>query len=314
MNYTSFVWSQKLTVAFQYSRADRPLYKEMKYKHNLLILYTVAVLWPLFLYSASLPPLFLPSGKTEDIIGIIYEPSLTYIESFRLLNRNLSFIHIPKAGGSTLENIGSSQAGQSWGKCIFRRSDSCRRHKPLPNGLRMPEYPSSWHMPPFFWPIGGVLPYEGADLFAVTRHPYDRLVSDHYYECTTSRWPCSKPPQSLDRNFFNDKLRKKLVDGLNYTEDLKTYFRGDGHLIPQYDYVVGPRNVRMVDYVLQLENITQQFPYLTQAYGLKMFLGKRTNVHKNETIQLSSKDLDDGVMERMKNLYHADFGMKLYSP
>jgi hypothetical protein len=45
--------------------------------------------------------------------------SLQYVKSIKNTKRQLVFVHIPKAAGTTIEGVGGLQAKLSWGSCRF---------------------------------------------------------------------------------------------------------------------------------------------------------------------------------------------------
>jgi len=104
--------------------------------------------------------------------------SLAYVKQFKGTRRSLKFFHIPKAAGTAIEHVAGLQLGIPWGSCLFN-------HKPKRNICRYPkdsiEWPRNygwWHLPAQLFPMANSNPYDGAELFAVIRDPFDRLVSE----------------------------------------------------------------------------------------------------------------------------------------
>ena len=68
------------------------------------------------------------------------ERGLAYAKSIKNTKRKLVFVHIPKAAGTTVEDVGGLEAKVAWGSCLFN-------HKPKrPGGVC--QYPPGQ----FEWP------------------------------------------------------------------------------------------------------------------------------------------------------------------
>lgn len=68
------------------------------------------------------------------------EKGLEYVNRLKDIKRKLVFVHIPKAAGTTVEEVGGLQARVAWGSCLFN-------HKPKrPGGVC--QYPPGQ----FEWP------------------------------------------------------------------------------------------------------------------------------------------------------------------
>jgi len=208
--------------------------------------------------------------------------ALSYLKSFRNTGRHelgrgpLVFFHIPKTAGTAIEYAAGTKRKLAWGSCRFRhrpKRDVCR----YPEGGEWPQHIGWWHVPRQFYPVSTVDPYRDTELFAVVRDSYDRMVSEYAYICTLKvlEWR----PDQCDRSklssgeYMNEWLQKKLK---NRDIDAGTpiaYLSDNGHFTPQYEFVVGPNGVRMVDHVLRLERLSSEdadaeFSRLMRAFSL----------------------------------------------
>ena len=241
--------------------------------------------------------------------------SLRYVQSIKDTKRQLVFVHIPKAAGSTIEEVGGLQAKLSWGSCRFN-------HRPKRQGgvCRYPpeqfEWPSKigyWHLPPQFFPLKGVNPYENVDLFAVVRDPRARLLSEFLYVCRKNEKKSNRnaiacdQSRMRDKGYFNEWLQEKLSANRSLAAD---YLNQNGHYTPQYEFVVAHGNVRMIDYVLRMHELTNEFPPLMDAYGIHATLPtRRSNVAKNETTNLTVEYIGKKTDNMLRQIYEHDFDL-----
>lgn len=238
--------------------------------------------------------------------------ALNYVRSFRQVNRRpLTFFHIPKAGGTAVEQAAGSQR-ISWGSCLFNhkpKRDICR----YPRGAEWPKTVGWWHLPVQFFPLANSNPYQNAEIFAVVRDSYDRMVSEFYYICNLKvlDWRPDQCNRSrlTDKSYFNEWIQRKLND--RERDTAFGYLLDNGHFTPQYEYVMGPNEVRMVDYVLKLEQVDSQFPRLMKAFGLPRVQLEKVNAlgaqKRKDAARLGVGDLDVATRKLLHQLYNHDF-------
>merc|ERR1719428_1962821 len=93
--------------------------------------------------------------------------------------QHLIFVHIPKNAGTTIEHLGREEKIQ-WG--MFK----LKGQQKMPDGNKC----NSWHVPPAL--LAGYNPYlhPRAEVFCVTRDPWERLVSEYVWELSVQdKWP-----------------------------------------------------------------------------------------------------------------------------
>lgn len=271
-----------------------------------------------------------------------------------IFRNRLEFVHIPKTGGTIIESV-AARGGVSWTICHFL-STSVASEMSM-NVIHCPETSSTsgshfhwtktqrihdlvwWHLPPsYFYYYRSQLPanpFEGADLFAVVRNPYSRLISEYYYQQT---WLVaeSKRKQTQDVGYFNEWIATKLQqyahfkcyrfaksDLLGSTDATKSFLSFDGHLISQFDYIYdnvstsGTSPPRIVKHVLKFESLRNDFTSLMLQYGLE-HLTPLPNEHVRKSLPkelgLLNITLDNlPLIERVYKQDFVEFGYKMIS-
>lgn len=262
----------------------------------------------------------------------------------------LAFLHIPKAGGSTIEYAGAS-VGLSWGICMFRDSSSChpeessdssdndkkegdnddknatkivytdplKSHFPIFRNKK--DYYHSgigiWHLPSQFIeqvPHMTINPYQNADIFAVVRNPYTKMLSEYYFYCSSTPKACDEGQlnnATYMNNFLRTRIRKQAAcPTKGYNE---CYFLDHGHYISQYDYVYDNDGRQIVKYVLRSEHLNNDFAGLMRERGLKIDLVKYTTNRRNHRHTLQVSDLDSETVKLIRTHYTKDFELGGYS-
>lgn len=104
--------------------------------------------------------------------------SLLYVSQLKSTRRTLKFFHIPKAAGTAIEHVAGEQLNMPWGSCLFNHRPKRTICNYPPSKFQWPRHHGWWHLPAQLFPMGRSSPYDGAELFAVVRDPFDRLVSE----------------------------------------------------------------------------------------------------------------------------------------
>mmetsp|Transcript_35180 Transcript_35180/g.41976 ORF Transcript_35180/g.41976 Transcript_35180/m.41976 type:complete len:305 (-) Transcript_35180:287-1201(-) len=207
--------------------------------------------------------------------------------------KRLEFVHITKNGGSAIEQIAASQ-GILWGACHYMNITEVGCHgADIP--YTAPDYQSfaltsPWHTPP------KVLharvkpehtPYKDADLFAVIRNPYSRIVSEYYCPWTGIQ---RQQKRIGDKIGDPDKMNEWIVRTVNVLDtaiskynslssnDRRPKEQGPGlnedphslaqkHFINQAEYVFDGEN-RVIDNIVYYESIQTDFNELMKKYDM----------------------------------------------
>jgi hypothetical protein len=245
------------------------------------------------------------------------QKGLEYVQSIRNIQRHLKFVHIPKTAGSALEEMAGIQAQIDWGSCLFnhrpkRPGKVCRYP---PGQFEWPKFVGWWHLPPSVFPLLGTDPYDHADLFVVVRNVSERLLSEFYYLCrkpSNKSWDAKAVECNASKmhevSYLNEWLERQLHRRTTKQLTAQDYLDYNGHFTPQYDFVVSPLGVRMVEYVIRMDEMMKEVPALMQAYGLNILLPSRKgNTSRNHSSDLQVDNIDSHVQGLIREIYLDDF-------
>jgi len=220
--------------------------------------------------------------------------------------KRLELVHITKTGGSAIEKAGAKH-GIVWGACHYMNIPKIGCFAPdIPNTpYTDPNYSSyastsSWHAPPKLlkeYVNATIYPYGDADLFAVIRNPYDRVISEYY--CPWVGFQAKfrqgstfdKDPNDPDiMNFwvkdmvtrlgksvdeFNEERKegKSLnVQKLKLTEGYSLLLHH--HYVNQVEYVYDGDEV-IIKNLIHYENLSEEFDALMEEYSLNFTLPRK---------------------------------------
>ena len=237
-------------------------------------------------------------------------------ESVNIL-KELSFIHIPKTGGTTIETITKNNKCCKWGKnywneYLFKKEISqkiCEKRKCCCQWI--------WHIPPFY--IYDIMNNTSSsyyydlnkkDLFTIIRNPYLKLISEYYHQIRANwqREIIIKYLKSIglwynnnnnnnnnnwcDSDIFNAWIRFRL-NMTNY-KNINKYNLWNNecisncHLIPQWRFCFNQyKNISICKYILHQENLKNEFNQLMKIYNLNNIINinnytNNNNINKNK--------------------------------
>ena len=252
--------------------------------------------------------------RTQPLKKIKKKDARAYVRSFHKLDRPLTFFHIPKTAGTAIEHA-AAERKIPWGSCLFNhkpKREICRRL--YPKTEEWPQYIGWWHLPTQFFPLAESNPYQGGELFGVIRDPYDRMVSEFYYICTlkVTDWrpdQCNRT-RLFEKDYMNEWLTNKLKN--RETGNSTAYLKDNGHFTPQYEFIVGPHEVRMLDYVLRLDDsLNSDFARLMKAFGLDKVRLQKLNAigaeERDKQTNLGVDDLNQTTLTWIHQRYPMDF-------
>lgn len=257
--------------------------------------------------------------------------------------KNLEFVHITKTGGSAIEKAGATAKNPIiWGACHYMSIEEV--------GCASPDIPyvapdfqsyaltSPWHTPPKILRkvVDDTLyPYADADLFAVIRNPYDRIISEYYcpwqgfqakYKKHSKKDKDPNDPANLNywvknmimgleesfREFDVTKVQKIQKRGIN--ED--PYNLSQKHYINQAEYVYDGNNI-LIKNVIYYEHLSEDFNHLMNKYGLNVKLPSKEEsgiyTDKENSERLTYRDLSPESIEIINKYARADFDLFGYT-
>ncbi|CAB9521029.1 Sulfotransferase family [Seminavis robusta] len=250
--------------------------------------------------------------RIPDNFHVEKAKSLSYVMQLKSTRRTLKFFHIPKAAGTAIEHVGGAQMNLPWGSCLFKHYPKRTICTYPPSNFEWPRNYGWWHLPAQLFPMGGSNPYEGAELFAIIRDPFDRLVSEFYYICQLRVFEWRPDQCNRNRLFEKDYMNEWLQNKLSHKDfdKAKTYLQDNGHFTPQYNFLVTKNQVRMVDYVMSMDELPTQFAGLMDAYSLRIKMAKKKiNAARNSTTHLEPKDLDSVTVKSIQKVFRHDFDL-----
>lgn len=190
---------------------------------------------------------------------------------FRVSGKNLLFIHIPKAGGTSVEAFLSEHS-----------SESFRMHY---NVLPFPCVPQHFHGTI----LGQLFAPDFFDYsFCVTRNPYARLLSEYNYRMQHRKRPYKWFPVPKFSTWARATLWKSLRDPYIYSN----------HIRPQVEFqIAGARSFRLEDELPELMRELQSVTGLTPPETLP---------HANPS-KKRANTINDRTAKMIYDFYKADF-------
>lgn len=257
--------------------------------------------------------------------------------------KRLEFVHITKTGGSAIEKA-ASEKGIFWGACHYLNvtvADYClpTQHFDYITPLYQSYVRQSpWHTPPKLLKTQDTIidnPYTGADLFAVVRNPYDRVISEYYcpwqgfqpkYRKNTKHTKDPNDPKIMNwwvkdtitrlEKSLNEFMKIKPEDrpkeqSLGVNED--PYILAQKHNILQAEYVFDG-NEQVIKNIVHYEDLTKEFDKLMKEYGLDVRLPPKAHsgVYTSDDKKLSYLDLDEESIAVINRYAAKDFELLGY--
>lgn len=151
-------------------------------------------------------------------------------------------------------------------------------------------------------------------MFGVVRDPYDRMVSEFYYICSlkVKDWrpdQCNRT-RLMEPEYMNEWLQNKLRSQ-HKEPSAEGYLTDNGHFTPQYDFIFGPHEVRMLDYVLRMDDdLDESFDKLMAAFSSSELKLKKFNSigaqQRDKESQLNVKHLNSETLSIIQKTYEKD--------
>ena len=196
-------------------------------------------------------------------------------------DKNLLFIHIPKTGGSIIEDqikILTPQSLYSGRTNLIL--DFPYNHKSLQHQFYTTLYRYQNKLE---------INFDNIKIFTIVRNPYDRIISDLFW------WNLIK------KDFTAEEVYIIIKQHYLFRDDL------DNHNVPQYKFIVGEKSKL-------IENIkifnTEKLNELNDE--LNIFLGLNINIKQNGVNKDYSKYLNKDSISLINTFYKKDFELFNY--
>lgn len=196
--------------------------------------------------------------------------------------KNLLFIHVPKTGGTTVENYMKTIDKPILCNGYGRFKNIVFQHFNYKDYIK------------FF----GNKRYKNFVKFSIVRNPYDRLISEYYW---------SKPKLNIGY-----KSNKTFDYFLNEVEDIVTNKKYEltiyhNHFIPQYEFICDSSDNIMINKLFKFEEFEKIINFLNKKnYDLRK--KKNFNVSKNDKKII----LNNNQKNKIYELYKKDFEIFKY--
>eukprot|EP01084_Bolivina_argentea_P085072 153784_1 len=220
------------------------------------------------------------------------------------LNAKLLFLHIPKTGGSSVEEAALDHCNISWSRAIYIQNHTLKRHMKKLICNKFPDYcpeAAIWHIPLQFMQkalidsndLWDKQIYDNyfdidnkVDYFCFIRNPYERILSEYSWNLYHP-YPRMRPDRILSKYNWSEKFgegydnRACTPNALNYflkivlnmiinKEVNMCYY--NCHYVPQYQYVYAVDNngnVRqMCKYVFHSNTFRKEIDEMLIQYNI----------------------------------------------
>jgi len=218
-------------------------------------------------------------------------------ETFDKNDPPVAFVHIPKNAGSTIEELGMKQYKIRWSRYrMFGMYD-------MPDGYAC----SAHHVPPQYSPgeIKGM--YATRDhLFCISRHPYDRAVSEYTYLLSAPKGEIDNSTGLIDSfectpgglNNFLQKAMTEVISGKKFIADC--------HFLPQSEYIWEGQK-QWCKNILRMDGLPGNFNNLMESLGFNVSMGDgRENQAANRCPGVTVESLTEETKVMLNQVYHDD--------
>lgn len=244
---------------------------------------------------ASQPSDFIVSGDDGEAL------SLSKVD--RLWGKNgkcLSFIHIPKTAGTSIEETGEARSVQ-WGKWDLDNHLCSRPAYTYPDDTNScyvkdtDSVCSAWHVPPSY-DLKLLNHYKECETFCVVRNPTTRLVSQWQWHlkgdaCTTEHFQA----------YVNSSFAQSSSDdgGDPYIQDC--------HLLQQVEYTFDSEGFHTCKHMLRFEQLESEFNALMREFEINATLTR------HDFASGCSLEVPSDFIAMIKERYHDDFSAFQYN-
>lgn len=260
-----------------------------------------------------------------------------------LVMNRLEFVHITKTGGSAIEKVGA-QHGILWGACHWSNFTKLAAKIGVSEvgfgvGCNKPDFEyynpkhilmSPWHNPPKIlkkYVNASQNPYTNAELFAVIRNPYARIVSEYYCPWAGFQAKYKKdiqrdkdPNDPVNFNLWAQNLVSKVnnatkeykmrsKDGALTIEQIKSeYILAFNNFVNQAEYVFDGDKV-VIRHLIHYEDLGKEFDLLMKKFGINATMPskKDSGVYTDKERKLTYRDLNSETIKIINDFAQPDF-------
>ncbi len=205
---------------------------------------------------------------------------MPYYKSFNLL-----FIHIPKTGGTVIEN--SIKKDKKYGIQTLYSTSS--RNSILPAPFSTYSLQHQFYSTIYDYRIKLNVNFDKIKVFSVVRNPYDRIISDLFH------YKLIKP------NFSKEEVFNIIKNKYIYKKKSEMH-KYDNHVAPQYLYVTD-NNEELIKNIkiFHTETLNENNDELNSFAGININI-KQSNVNKDY-----SKYINNDSILLINEIYKKDF-------
>lgn len=227
-------------------------------------------------------------------------------------NKCLSFLHIPKNAGTTMERLGQhyvkavNNTARHWG--MFDHSLKCNgwhdcNFTYMREGKPETATCKKWHVPPHLnEQLAASYTRDGCETFCITRSPSDKFFSElQYFYKNDGRteeglnFQCSMPWYHEAAELASSRTRKKP-------------YWDQCHFVPQSEYIFGldaEKKQVFCNHQLRMENLEEDFGSLMKKFDIPMSLEKKKN-SGNCDLSEDERDADKVARDFIMDWYRDD--------
>lgn len=237
--------------------------------------------------------------------GLLVCLILTVTQWFCLRGRRLEFLHIPKNAGTSVEAAGLA-SNIYWGAFEL----SLMGNVVMPDGSKC----SAYHAPPSAAP--GINTYDRTKVFCITRHPYDRAVSEYKYLLSDDAYWSDFYAAVFDNGLYDYPACTK--EGLNHfiTNVMIKYKQGqryidDCHHVSQTEYIWAHDGSQLCTNIVRTDDLPDKFDALMISHGYGVRMGNPVNAA--DPCDVSANSLTPQTRLLLNEVYEDDFRLLNYS-
>lgn len=267
------------------------------------------------------------SVNIDSLKDLFENPHLRLHSNVKIATESkcLSFIHIPKTAGSSIEVEGFEMAETDnyhteWG--AYTHNFTCDgKHFTCPwapPGVKSAtwqccelknqrgDFCSAWHIPPV-WDKKIASFYEDnkCETFCVVRHPLQRLISEWKFRRQLKiDQNLQAEPCSVDAF---EKYAKQSLEQYAQQNSME-----DCHFLPQVDYVfTAQRDKKYCQHELRFESLAEDFGALMKSFNIPLTLTNHNN-QEEEECRLNEEAIGRTVRQLVESTYNEDFSLLNY--